>query len=142
MIPPKPGWGAIGELYAVFADGLTAPEYLVEALEPSMQVAGDATGLVVFRERVFLPIECKLTIPNAVAEAADAGSQIAGIPKPAFERVVAVCHIREFAGLVWNLERYQDRTVFGDLGLESIRVGEGENTNISAIRQMTKRLPS
>ena len=88
----------------LFADRLAAPEHLVEALESSMQVAGDATGLVVFRERVFLPIECELAIPNAVAEATDAGSQVTGIPQPAFECVIAVRHIREFTGLVWNLE--------------------------------------
>ena len=84
--------GDIGELDPVgpvFGHGFTRPENLVEALDPSVKVAGDAARVVVGRQGVFRAVEGEFSVRDTVAEATDGGAEIGGIGEPAINPVAA-----------------------------------------------------
>lgn len=124
--------GAIAEDDGIFFD-FTLPKDFVKTLDAAVEVAGDATRLIVFGESVSFAFELKLSVFDAIAKTADGGAEIGVIRQPAGERIVAERDIGDFSVAIGCFERYQNGTVFRNLGDGSLGVAEGEKARLAAI---------
>ena len=112
---------------------LALPEFLAETFLAAMKGAGNTTRIVVRDEGVFLAIESKLAVGDAVAEATHGRPEVGAVRQPALEGVVSVGDVGEFSVSVRSLEGNEDGSVFRHLRLHAGDVGECPEFHLAAI---------
>ena len=118
---------------------LTAPNDLVKTLQTTMQGALDTTGVIVGRKRVFLFIETKFPVCDAIAIASDNGTKIRGVLDVFCQRFVTEHDVLTPTLAVRGLETENDRAIGHCAELDAIFVNEREDLDRRTIGCRAKR---
>src|ERR1700722_10644943 len=129
----------ISQLHAV-RDGLGLPDHVVEAVRPAVK----GVFAVVERQRIFLAIQRKAAVPNAIPVAADDGSEKRGgwaieVSRVPVEIIEPQHHIRRPAVAVGSFQRNHNAAVVCDSSFVRT-IAQRENLDRSAIGYFPKRL--
>src|SRR5256885_12832092 len=99
------------------------PLFLVKALRPAVEMV----RAVVLRQRVFLAVENKLAVADAVGNAAGDRAEERMPPQVTVEVVEAEHDVADFSVSIWNVQLGDDRAKFGDPGDHAVRIPECVN---------------
>ena len=112
------------------------PHPLVKTLRAAMQ----AVGTVIDRQMVRLAVERELALGDAIAVAADQGSEIGVGVEVAVEIVEAERNVVDLAVLVGNLDRLDRAAIGDDVHLHAVAVLQAIHLHRLAIRHRSERL--